>query len=296
MELLSGKGDELRGELLAMGLEIDLLAHRLLGQYLLKKAPQRRMRCATQVGWSGDSYVLPDEVIGPSAAGVTFQSGERGHVEHTRSGTLAGWRTEIAARSVGNPILVLALSASFAGPLLDRCKAESGGLHLVGDSSTGKTTAIDAACSSWGGPNFRRSWRATANGMEGAAALFNDGLLALDEISECDPREVGAIVYSLGNGHRASSGRPDPVAPAASRGGAASSYLAVNAPSPPPWLKADTVPRPGNPCGCWTYQHLGASVPGTICTACRAARLFRMPSGGLRQRTTGTPVALSCND
>ena len=36
--------------------------------------------------------------------------------------------------------------------------------------------------------------------MEGAAALFNDGLLALDEISECDPREVGAIIYALGNG------------------------------------------------------------------------------------------------
>jgi putative DNA primase/helicase len=49
--------------------------------------------------------------------------------------------------------------------------------------------------------------------MEGAAALFNDGLLALDEISECDPREVGAIVYALGNGrgkqraHRTGSAR-----------------------------------------------------------------------------------------
>ena len=40
----------------------------------------------------------------------------------------------------------------------------------------------------------------SANGMEGAAALFNDCLLALDEISECDPKEVGAIVYALGNG------------------------------------------------------------------------------------------------
>jgi len=36
--------------------------------------------------------------------------------------------------------------------------------------------------------------------MEGVSAMFNDGLLALDEISECDPKEVGAIVYSLGNG------------------------------------------------------------------------------------------------
>ena len=70
----------------------------------------------------------------------------------------------------------------------------------MGDSSTGKTTAIEAACSVWGGHNFRRSWRTTSNGMEGVAALFNDCLLALDEISECDPRDVGAIVYALGNG------------------------------------------------------------------------------------------------
>ena len=200
MELLRGAGDDLRGELLAMGVQIDPNAHRLLGQYLQATTPKRRVRCALQVGWCGDVFVLPDEVIGPKAADVIFQSGERGHDEHTRAGTLEGWQVEIAARAVGNPLLVLALSASFAGPLLARCNAEGGGIHFVGDSSTGKTTAIEAACSTWGGPNFRRSWRATANGMEGAAALFNDGLLALDEISECDPREVGAIVFALGNG------------------------------------------------------------------------------------------------
>jgi len=36
--------------------------------------------------------------------------------------------------------------------------------------------------------------------MEGAAALFNDSLLVLDEISECNPHDVGAIIYALGNG------------------------------------------------------------------------------------------------
>jgi putative DNA primase/helicase len=85
--------------------------------------------------------------------------------------------------------------------MLGRCNAEGGGFHFVGDSSTGKTTAIKSACSVWGGDNYCRSWRATANGMEGAAAMFNDGLLALDEISECDPKEVGAIVYALANGY-----------------------------------------------------------------------------------------------
>lgn len=200
MELLRASGDDLRGELLAMGVQIDPSAHRLLGQYLQANTPQRRMLCALQVGWCNGSFVLPDEVIGPQASEVIFQSGERGCGEYGRDGSLGKWRDEIAARAPGNPLLMLALCGAFAGPLLDPTNSEGGGLHFVGDSSTGKTTLIEAACSVWGGPNFRRSWRATANGMEGAAMMFNDGMLALDEISECDPREVGAIIYALGNG------------------------------------------------------------------------------------------------
>jgi putative DNA primase/helicase len=200
MELLRGAGDELRGELLALGVEIDPSAKTLLANYLQAKPPKRRMRCAQQVGWCDDSFVLPDAVIGLKASGVIFQSGERGHDEHTKGGTLAGWQADIAARAIGNPMMVMGIAASFAGPILKPCNAESGGPHFVGDSSIGKTTITNAGCSTWGGPNFRRSWRATANGMEGAAALFNDGLLALDDISEADPKEVGAIVYSLGNG------------------------------------------------------------------------------------------------
>ncbi|MGR4869696.1 DUF927 domain-containing protein [Variovorax sp. LARHSF232] len=201
MELLRADGSDLRGELLAMGVEIDPGAHRLLAQYLQDGAPQKRIRCVLQTGWASEKvFVLPNAVIGPAAADVAYQSGERASEEYTTGGTLEGWREQVAALAIGNPLLTLALCGAFAGPLLARANAESGGLHLVGDSSTGKTTAIEAACSVWGGANFRRSWRATANGMEGVAALFNDSLLALDEISECDPREVGAIVYSLGNG------------------------------------------------------------------------------------------------
>ena len=57
-----------------------------------------------------------------------------------------------AAEDVGNadPVaLMLAVSASFAGPMLARCNGESGGIHYVGDSSTGKTTAIEVACATW---------------------------------------------------------------------------------------------------------------------------------------------------
>ena len=203
MAMLSGDCNDLRAELLGMGVEIDHHGRHRLAEYLHHKAPKRQIECALQTGWAGSdfkAFVLPDTVIGPKALSVAYQSGERGSDEYAMRGTLAGWQAGIAALAVGNPLLVLGICAAFAGPLLARCGQESGGIHFIGDSSTGKTTIIEAACSVWGSSSFRRSWRTTGNGLEGAAALFNDSLLALDEISECDPRQVGEVVYMLGNG------------------------------------------------------------------------------------------------
>ncbi|WP_293374786.1 DUF927 domain-containing protein [Nevskia sp.] len=216
MELLRADASDLRGELLSMGVLIDPDGHRLLSRYLQEPPPKRKVRCALQVGWSGSSYVMPNAIIGGDVGAVIFQSGERTHGEHGHSGTMPDWQRGIATPAIDNPILILALTIAFAGPLLAKCNAESGGVHLHGDSSTGKSTAIEAACSVWGGRASVRSWKATANGMEGVAAMCNDNLLALDEISECDPDEVGAIVYAIGNGRgkqRASrSGAPRPIA------------------------------------------------------------------------------------
>ena len=203
MAMLAGDGNELRAALLSQGVEIDPEARNTLSRYLQNLIPKRRMRCAMQTGWADagfKAFALPDVVIGAGAGSVVFQSGEADGNEYTTAGTLDGWRQGVSIPAIGNPVLMLALCAAFAGPLLGRCGAESGGVHFVGDSSTGKTTALEAACSVWGGAGYKRSWRATANGMEGVAAMFNDGLLALDEISECDPRDIGGIVYALGNG------------------------------------------------------------------------------------------------
>ena len=203
MAMMSGDCSDLRGELLSMGVEIDPFGRSRLAEYLQYQAPKRRIQCALQTGWAGTDYkafVLPDAVIGPKAASVAYQSGERGSDEYATAGTLAGWQAGIAAMATGNPLLAMGICAAFAGPMLARCGQESGDIHFIGDSSTGKTTIIEAASSVWGSSGFRRSWRTTGNGLEGAAALFNDSLLALDEISECDPRQVGEVVYMLGNG------------------------------------------------------------------------------------------------
>jgi putative DNA primase/helicase len=202
MALLSSSGDELRGILLAMGLEIAYTSkdRALFAAYLQGTPPSKRVQCVLKVGWADrGAFVLPDTVLGPNSTKYIYQGSSVGD-EFTTGGTLSEWQSGIADKAVRNPLLMVALSAAFSGPLLERLRAESGGIHFIGDSSTGKTTLVEAACSVYGGANYKRSWRATSNGMEGCAATFNDSLLVLDEISECDPRDVGAIVYALGNG------------------------------------------------------------------------------------------------
>ena len=125
--------------------------------------------------------------------------------EHTfrQAGTLESWQQNVARYAVGNSRLVIALSAAFAGPLIGPCAAEGGGLHFRGASSTGKSTALHVAGSAWGGGSvtgFVRSWRATANGLEGVAQGHCDTLLCLDELSQLQARDAGEAAYMLANG------------------------------------------------------------------------------------------------
>ena len=85
--------------------------------------------------------------------------------------------------------------------MIEMAGEDSGGFHLRGSSSTGKTTALKLAASVRGSPeSYVRTWRATSNGLEGIAAVHNDGLLILDELHQCDPKEAGEVCYMLGNG------------------------------------------------------------------------------------------------
>lgn len=77
---------------------------------------------------------------------------------------------------------------------------DSGGFHLRGPSSCGKTTALRVTASVWGGPDYVRNWRTTGNGLEGLACLHNDGSLILDELSQLDPKAASEAAYLLANG------------------------------------------------------------------------------------------------
>lgn len=200
MECVSGSGQRFQRHLYNMGVEIPVDGRPTVAQFITEQHPDQQVKCTTQVGWCDENFVLPDKVFGPEPQNVIYQTENEASDEYTTGGDFDDWKKGVSEVAIDNPTLMLGISVAFAGPLLKLCNAENGGIHFVGDSSTGKTTIIQAACSVWGGANYRRSWRATSNGLEGAAQLFNDNMLALDEISECDPSEIGNIIYCIANG------------------------------------------------------------------------------------------------
>ncbi|HAG2519664.1 TPA: DUF927 domain-containing protein [Salmonella enterica] len=200
MNMLAGDGGELRAELLRMGVVIPHKQRQALTDYIMESNPKRHALAATATGWhSPDLFVMPGGIIGNGD--VVFQSTEAGSQEYTTAGTAEGWRDSVAALCRGNPVPMMAVCASLAGPLLWLLDVDSGGFHFMGDSSSGKSVAVLVACSVWGEPrNFKRNWNATSTGLEGLATMRNDTALILDEIGEAPARDIGGLIYQLGNG------------------------------------------------------------------------------------------------
>ena len=172
--------------------------------YLQTAPTAQRMELVDTCGWhrlaTGETvFVLGERVLGAAADRVLYQPETRQAV-FAVGGTLDGWRMDVAAQCVGNSRLTFAVAVALAGPLLHATHDESGGFHLVGSSSTGKTTALYVGGSVWGGHAFLRRWRATANAIDAQAAQHCDTVLVLDELAQVDPKEAGGIAYSLSNG------------------------------------------------------------------------------------------------
>jgi len=173
--------------------------------YINSATPPVELR-VDRPGWHGNSYIFPDELIQPRDGAVQervhFTSSSAAAAAYGVAGTLDEWQQAIGRYCVGNSRLVLAASAAFAGPLLRPTGNETGGLHLCGGSSIGKSTALHVAgsvCGGGGAGGYTGQWRCTANGLEGVAVAHNDGLLVLDEIGQLSGKEVASAVYMLAN-------------------------------------------------------------------------------------------------
>ncbi|GAB3376250.1 DUF927 domain-containing protein [Azotobacter armeniacus] len=200
-ELLAGKPEGILAMLMGMGLEIDYQRRAQVPRYISSQHPKARITAATATGWHGSElFITPADNIGKGDAIYQAESAVDG--DYGKAGTLEGWRDGIGALLPGNPILQLTVGTALAGPLLYHLGIHTGGgFHLLWDSSNGKSTAVECSASVWGhAKQFTLKWSATANGLEGIAALRNDSLLALDELGIADGRYVGDVVYAVADG------------------------------------------------------------------------------------------------
>jgi uncharacterized protein (DUF927 family) len=179
---------------------------REFANYLSGVETKARVTVVHRTGWheiDGESvFVLPHENIGRQGVGRVLLDGAAYGPYETR-GTLADWREGVATLAADHALLILSISTAFAGPLLHLAGLEGGGVNLFGQSSRGKTTCLQAAASVWGcgaTPGYVRAWRATANGLEGAAAQSTDTVMVLDELGMVDARDAAQAFYGLANG------------------------------------------------------------------------------------------------
>ena len=188
------------------GLHIVRGQQRALCDYLNGCKVVERVTIVNRTGWhdvlGGRVFVLPNGIIGsPGAERVVLEGSASGPYE--ASGTLAAWQNGVGQAVRGHVLPTLAVSTALAGALLALVNQEGGGVNFYGTSSRGKTTMAQAAASVWGrgsSPGFVRTWRATANGLEGVAASATDTVLILDELGVVEARDAAAAIYGLANG------------------------------------------------------------------------------------------------
>ncbi|WP_421320081.1 DUF927 domain-containing protein [Aeromonas veronii] len=199
---LLAEGREALMKLMDGGYRFNLGMKRQLIDYLNSKNPYKTFTRVDRLGWIPDTHIfmLGDGPVGSTNDNEYTYTGNN-PTQSDVAGTLDEWRGDVAALCLGNSRLLLSTSLAFVGPLLRLTNQSSFGVHLVGQSSIGKSTAMLVAASVVGKPaNKIQTWNATKVGLETTAGLCNDSTLFLDEIGQADPHVLGDIIYMLANG------------------------------------------------------------------------------------------------
>lgn len=115
--LLAGKSDSILGTLLTMGLDVSYEHRTKITAFIAGQRPSARVIAATETGWHGDKlFIMPRQNIGEGQA--VYQSEDATQDDYRVGGTLHGWQSSIGSMCAGNPLLLLSICTSLAGPIL----------------------------------------------------------------------------------------------------------------------------------------------------------------------------------
>lgn len=160
---------------------------------------EHRFRCVERAGWYGNSFVTTNRTYGNSNdEELLFHSDSKS--PYTVSGSFEEWQ-ELSQLIEPHSLAVLAFSCAFSGQLVTPLAIESGGFHIYGTSTDGKSTITKASCSIWGNPeHISKPWKTTDNALENEAELRNDGFLNLDELRLATAKAASNSLYMLTSG------------------------------------------------------------------------------------------------
>lgn len=153
-----------------------------------------------RTGWHGSVFATSNWTIGSADEPHHFVGQLSGSTTLEESGSLSDWQTYVGQLCRGNPLAIFSIGTALAAPLIASSGMENGAIHLVGASSTGKTTLLQLAASVYGSNRYVRSWISTSNGLAAVSSEHNDMLLPLDEIGMARPEDIDTAIYQIMNG------------------------------------------------------------------------------------------------
>lgn len=159
----------------------------------------------TSPGWTGNLpsswFVFADVSVGEVGRLSFLDKEVAGNcLSRGTSGDLTTWKKLVASLAVQSPVVTATMLVAFAAPLLKFSKLKEAFIfNIVGNGSSGKTSANLAAASVWGDPNKVASWNASPRGLIESAAANNDMCLVLDDVEQAheDPKLRHPKVHNL---------------------------------------------------------------------------------------------------
>ena len=187
----------------------------------------------SQMGWHtvnglddfvwGKYLITAESILDPDAKGeagdltcqtcsIRFRGADDGNDQvasgYHAAGTYEGW-LEAVSPIAAYPCVKLALYAALTAPLLHCIGAPNFIVDLAGETSNGKTTALQVAASVWGNPNFSASgvgaamatWDGTAVSRERIPATLKNVPFILDDTTHIrNPDDVAKTIYEFMQG------------------------------------------------------------------------------------------------
>ena len=178
-------------------------------QKLLKVTPKQSYKIVARPGFWKDMYLNGNnKIIGKIVGTKPFLDPDANVLPSSvsKKGTLKEWQENVAYLGKHSPLIMLSLCAAFSSYIVRWSGVETGGFHLCGTSSTGKSTCLYTAVSVHGSREGLNYWATTSTAIEETAVAYCDLLLCLDELKLLHEDSVKAaqlastIVYKLASG------------------------------------------------------------------------------------------------